>query len=282
MLGARISKAKVRKRQAKRQMRKHRHSHKKKSTALAVAQPVAIQRPQKRELFPEEVALLQRTVAKGTSPDEFALFLWVARKHGLDPMTRQLHAVMRWSTELNCKVMSIQVGIDGYRALAARHHPDYGGADEPEFEFQDGVDLQGKPAKILYLARVRVWKKGFEHPTVGVAYWDEYHPDLAKPESFMWRRMPKGQLAKCAEALALRKAYPDLSNIYVDEEMHRADDNFSPSGRAITVGGQPPSLTRETQTPEYRSQFSQPRDVPASESAGAASPRHTPNPDAAP
>jgi hypothetical protein len=55
----------------------------------------------------------------------------------------------------------------------------------------------------------------------------------------MWRKMPKGQLAKCAEALALRKAYPDLADIYTDDEMLQADDNHAPSGRAMTIGAAP-------------------------------------------
>lgn len=208
-----------------------------KTTALA---KVAAAPPAKLEpwvLRAEQVALLKRTVAKGTTDDEFALFLWVARKHKLDPMTRQLHCVKRWSNALNTEVMAIQVGIDGYRSMAARY-PDYGGIDEPEYEFDEKKKGTDNPAGLV-LARVRVWKKGFEHPTVGIAFWDEYKPDLSKPAAFMWRKMPKGQLAKCAEALALRKAYPDLADIYTDDEMLQADDNHAPSGRAMTTGAAP-------------------------------------------
>ncbi len=202
-----------------------------KITALAVAAAAKIE---PWVLQKDQIALLKRTVAKGTTDDEFQLFLWVARKHKLDPMTRQLHCVKRWSTQLNTEVMAIQIGIDGYRSMAARY-PDYGGIDEPEFEFDEKKKGQDNPAGLV-LARVRVWKKGFDHPTVGVAFWDEYKPDLSKPQAFMWRKMPKGQLAKCAEALALRKAYPDLADIYTDDEMQQADDNHAPSGREITAG----------------------------------------------
>ena len=204
------------------------------STAIVKMSPAPPVQRRPWALRPEQVGLLKRTVAKGTTDDEFALFLWVAKKHKLDPMTRQLHAVKRWSKAENRKVMAIQIGIDGYRSLAARNHPDYGGVDEPEYE--------SAPGGGLLLARVRVWKKGFEHPTVAVAFWAEYAPlDLGKPEAWAWAKMPKGQLGKCAEALALRKAYPDLSDIYADEEMAQADDDYSEQGREITVEGHRPS-----------------------------------------
>lgn len=202
-----------------------------KSNALAIAAPAPMAKRDPWVLQPDQVALLKRTIAKGTTDDEFALFLWVAKKHKLDPMTRQLHCVKRWSSALNTEVMAIQIGIDGYRSMAARY-PDYGGIDEPEYQYKaDGT---------LELARVRVWKKGFDHATVGIAIWDEYKPDLTKPAAFMWKKMPKAQLAKCAEALALRKAYPDLADIYTDDEMLQADDNHAPSGRAMTIGAADP------------------------------------------
>lgn len=212
-----------------------------KTTALAVVAPTKIE---PWVLRAEQTALLKRTVAKGTTDDEFALFLWVAKKHKLDPMTRQLHCVKRWSSKLNAEVMSIQIGIDGYRSMAARY-PDYGGIDEPEYEFDEKKKGPDNPAGLI-LARVRVWKKGFDHATVGIAFWDEYKPDFAKPDAFMWRKMPRGQLAKCAEALGLRKAYPDLADIYTDDEMLQADDNHAPSGRAMTIGqAEPHEGTKE-------------------------------------
>lgn len=213
--------------------RKRKPKRKAPETTAIVPVQQAIRR---REISKSDVDLITRTVAKDCSADELALFLWVAKKHKLDPMTRQLHAVKRGG------VMCIQIGIDGYRSMAARY-PDYGGIDEPEYEFV------GSDKKVPTMARIRVWKKGFEHPTVGIAYMDEYRP--SGPMAFMWEKMPKLMLAKCAEALALRKAYPDLADIYTDEEMHQADvdftssgrqivddKGFSPSGRAVTYAAQ--------------------------------------------
>jgi hypothetical protein len=123
--------------------------------------------------------------------------------------------------------MSIQIGIDGYRSMAAVNHSDFGGVDEPEYEYEKQGD------KVPTMARVRVWKKGFDHPSIGIAFWDEYAPNLENPQAFMWKKMPKHMLAKCAEALALRKAYPDLADIYTDEEMDQHQQDFTPSGRQI-------------------------------------------------
>lgn len=194
--------------------------------------PVKAKRLQKNE-----VELLKRTVAKGVSDDEFALFLWVCKKHKLDPLARQVHAVQRFVQKhhqdekgiwISGYQMVIQIGIDGYRALAGRDHHDFGGCDEPEFVFDEGNK------RIPVLARIRLWKKGLEHPIVGVAYWDEYAPrDLTKAEAFMWSKMPKHMLAKCAEALALRKGYPELADIYTNEEMSQTMDEFTPEGRQI-------------------------------------------------
>lgn len=197
----------------------------------------SIQVSKPRRLTKSEVELLKRTVAKGVSEDEFALFLWVCKKHKVDPLTRQIHCVRRWlqkhhqdekSIWVGGYQMTIQMGIDGYRSLAGRDHPDYGGCDEPEFEFA------GTEKRIPSVARIRLWKKGLEHPVVGVAYWDEYAPkDMEKPEAFFWKKMPKHMLAKCAEALALRKGYPELSDIYTNEEMSQAYDEHTSDGREI-------------------------------------------------
>jgi phage recombination protein Bet len=216
--------------------------------------PVIVQQGRRRLLTEDEISLLQRTVANGTSPDEFKLFLWVCQKHKVDPLTRQIHCVMRYTKHhhqeeqvtqdgknkimvwVGGKRMVIQMGIDGYRSLAARDHEDFGGCDEPEYEF--GTEKLGKKL-IPTVARIRLWKKGLDHPVVGVAYWDEYAPaDMEDSQAFMWKKMPKHMLAKCAEALAIRKGYPELADIYTNEEMAQANDGYTPEGRQIDDGSQ--------------------------------------------
>src|SRR4051812_5452214 len=72
----------------------------------------------------EQLDLLKRTVAEGTSDDEFALFLEVSKASGLNPFQRQVYAIMRDTYNPKTKQkepkMTIQTGIDGYRLIAAR------------------------------------------------------------------------------------------------------------------------------------------------------------------
>ena len=221
------------KRKTKGKAIQRRHAHQRKAVpqqAIVLRTPAI---PEHRyDLSGEQVALIKRTIAKGATDDELQLFLWVAKRHRLDPFTRQLHLVRRWDKNAEAGdgkkgayVATIQVGIDGYRQMASRY-PDFGSVSEAEYEMGQ--------SKMPVWARVRVLKKGMSEPSVGVAYWDEYAPDLTQPGAFMWKKMPRHMLAKCAEAIALRKAYPDLADIYTEDEMARTNSEHTASGRQIT------------------------------------------------
>lgn len=214
-------------------------------TALAVLPPLpapmVATRTRERELTNNEIELLKRTVAKGCSDDEFALFLWICRKHRWDPLTRQVHCVRYWLSKHHQNEkgvwcggyqMSVQIGIDGFRATAARDHADFGGCDDAQFVMSDKKTPAGKA--IPESATIRLWKRGLEHPIAATAYWEEFAPiDLLDSRADFYNRMPKHMLAKCAEALALRKGYPDLSNIYTFEEMTAKTVEYTEAGRKI-------------------------------------------------
>lgn len=158
----------------------------------------------------EEIELIKKTVAVGASDLDLKLFLYQCAKTGLDPLIRQIYWIKRGGRG------TIQVGIDGYRLIADRTQK-YAGNDAPTFEGDNGA----YPTS----ATVTVWKLvgGQRCSFTATALWLEYYPGDG-PVGEMWRKRPFGQLGKCAESLALRKAFPaELSGMYVQEEMDQAD-----------------------------------------------------------
>lgn len=156
-----------------------------------------------------KIDLIKETVAKGASDIELELFLHQCRRSGLDPLARQIYCIKRQGR------MSIETGIDGYRLIADRTDR-YAGNEDAVFE----EDANGKPLK----ATVTVWKivQGQRCAFTATARIDEYQPTY---DSNTWKKMPHVMLAKCAEALALRKAFPaELSGIYTAEEMDQAGE----------------------------------------------------------
>jgi phage recombination protein Bet len=152
------------------------------------------------------------------APDEIIrLILHRCSQLGCDPLARMIYAVLR-----NGK-WQLQSSIDLFRSIASAD-ADYGGQDGPFWCGEDGVwkDVwlsKDKPAA----AKVGVYRKGFSAPTYAVANWDAYA--VTGSQGFMWNKMPALMLAKTAEALALRKAFPQkLAGLYTNDEMAQADN----------------------------------------------------------
>jgi phage recombination protein Bet len=216
--------------------------------------------PQARRWTREEIDLIKRTVVpQGATDAEFKLLLYQAARTGLDPLSGQIRLVKRPDGQ-GGQACTIQTGIDGFRLVSERTGR-YAGMKGPLWCGPDGdwrdvwLD-EGHPAA----AKVGILRSDFQEPVWGVALWNEYVQTTKEGRvTRFWDRMGALMLAKCAEALARRLAFPqDLSGIYTHEEMAQADSDgaidttaqapgsrrTAPVGRGAKANGDPESVTR--------------------------------------
>ncbi len=199
-------------------------------------QLATVQNPKYLSLVSDEwsrdrVELVKATYCKGASDDELMMFIGTCQKLGLSPEARQVFAVKRWDSSQRREVMSIQVSIDGFRLIAERTGK-YAGQMGPAWCGKDGqwVDCwleDGPPAA----AKVGVLRSDWKEPIWAVARYKSYVQTTKQGDpTKMWQKMDDLMLAKCAESLALRKAFPnELSGLYTSDEMSQAGGHQQPT-----------------------------------------------------
>lgn len=185
-----------------------------------------------RELSSQDIELIKKTIAKDATNDELKLFLQICQRTQLDPFARQIFFVRRGG------VGQTTLSIDGFRLVAERTGR-YEGQSGPYWCGEDGqwsdVWLKTEPPQA---AKVGVYRAGFREAVYAVANFSAYNAG-----SPIWRKMPALMLAKCAESLALRRAFPmELSGLYTTDEMEQAAEPQATPVQSSPVQSENPIL----------------------------------------
>lgn len=178
----------------------------------------------------QKAALVQLGV-DGASDADLDIFFHQAVRTGLDPFARQIYMIGRRSKDYrtgeSVTKQTVQTGIDGFRLIARR------AADKRQETLSMDDTLWADPNGHWH--DLWIWDTPPTAAKVTVQVGEAHFSAVAATREYMptdkngnpkgqWRNMPAVMIAKCAEALALRKAFPmDLSGVYAGEEMQQAD-----------------------------------------------------------
>ncbi|MER6607327.1 phage recombination protein Bet [Streptomyces sp. NPDC000927] len=206
-------------------------------TEIATAGGSLAIRPDQTAWTPDQQAVLQQSgIDNDVTGAELSAFLHLCQRTLLDPFSRQIYLIGRWNGQQRRKVFTPQTSIDGYRVIAHRVIAEHGGA----LGYEDTLwcDKSGRWHDVWLsdeppaAAKVVVVRNGQRFPAV--ARYSEYvQTKKDGTPTGMWVKMPATMTAKCAEALALRMAFPhDLAGVYTAEEMAQAD-NPAPAERHL-------------------------------------------------
>lgn len=171
----------------------------------------------------ELIRVLQNSLYPGAQIGSVQMVLGYCQAAGLDPMQKPVHIVPMWDKNSRSMRDVVMPGISLYRTQAARTG-EHVGTDEPVFGPMVSLDVTGGAVTVPEWCSVTVWrmKAGVRCAFVATEYWAENYAvagkDTTAPNT-MWKKRMRGQIAKCAEAQALRKAFPECGSQPTAEEM---------------------------------------------------------------
>lgn len=188
-------------------------------------------------------ALVEAIYPSAKTSDSVVMALSYCKARGLDPFKRPVHIVPMWDSQRGAYVETVWPGIAELRTTAFRTKQ-YAGCDEAEWgpvkksSFTGRVKVKGEWTDKTVAIEFPEWCRITVHRELGGRVCTFVGPKVKWLEAYatvgasdlpndMWQSRPEGQLEKCAEAAALRKAFPEeLGNDLTAEEM---------AGRSITA-----------------------------------------------
>lgn len=189
-----------------------------------------------------DLQLMKDTVAKGTSDQEFKLFLFTAARLQLNPLVGQI-----WCVKYGNNPASIFTGRDGFLSIAHR---------SGQF---DGMESGTKLVDGELYGWCRVYRKDMAHPFAVEVALSEYSTGRN-----LWKDKPRTMIQKVAESQALRRAF-DISGLYSPEEIETEQPpeepkNITPkqvfSNKRQAAKKQPqPSKQQKAPKSEYTEEF---------------------------
>lgn len=175
---------------------------------------------------PELLKVLGSSLYPGAAPDSIRLVLGYCKAAGLDPMQKPVHIVPMWDGKAKQMRDVVMPGVNLYRTQASRSQQ-MAGISEPEFGPMLAEKIGGQEIKFPEWCRVtvrRLLPNGQVADFTATEFWIENYAVKGGAEksvapNAMWTKRPRGQIAKCAEAQALRKAFPEIAGAATAEEM---------------------------------------------------------------
>ena len=183
----------------------------------------------------ELINVLRNSLYPGAQTDSIKMIIGYCKASSLDPMQKPVHIVPIWDSKAGAMRDVVMPGIGLYRAQASRSG-EYAGVTEPEFG-EDVTELIGG-IETTYPKWCRVTVKrllgngSIVEFTANERWKENYAAKGGKDKSIapnaMWARRPYAQLAKCSEAQALRKAFPEFGAQPTADEMEGKEFDVTP------------------------------------------------------